>query len=260
MIAASTTSAIMPWHSPPDALVLGRDEVHVWRVSLDQPRALREGFLHTLAADERARAVRYHFERDRQHFIVTRGVLRVVLGRYLNRAPECVAFCYGAHGKPSLADNTDPHAIRFNVSHSHGVALYAVTRGREVGIDLERIRSDLAVMELAERFFSQREIATLRTLPIEARRQAFFHCWTRKEAYIKACGEGLSMPLDQFDVSLVPGEPAAVLGSQRDPAGFSGWSLQELPLAADYAAALAVEGHDWCLACWQWPDPGQPSH
>ena len=112
-------------------------------------------------------------------------------------------------------ENPIGDAIRFNVSHSHGIALYAVTRGREVGIDLERIRSDLAVAEIAERFFSRREIAMLRTLPIEAQRQAFFRCWTRKEAYIKARGEGLSLPLDQFDVSLAPGEPAAVLGTDN---------------------------------------------
>jgi 4'-phosphopantetheinyl transferase len=170
-----------------------------------------------------------------------------------------VVFCYGAHGKPALAGDTGADAIRFNAAHSLGVALYAVTRGREVGIDLEHIRFDLAVMEIAERFFSRREVATLRTLPTEAQRQAFFRCWTRKEAYIKARGEGLSLPLDQFDVSLTPAEPAAVLGTQRDPSETARWSLQELPLAPDYVAALAVEGHGWRLACWQWPDPRQQS-
>ena len=120
-----------------------------------------------------------------------------------------MSFCYGSHGKPALAGESDGNAIRFSVSHSHGVALYAVTRGREVGIDIERIRSNLAVAEIAERFFSRREIAMLRTLPTEAQRQAFFRCWTHKEAYIKARSEGLSLPLDQFDVWFVPGEPDA---------------------------------------------------
>jgi 4'-phosphopantetheinyl transferase len=182
-------------------------------------------------------------------------VLRAILGGYLNQGPECLSFCYNSQGKPAL----DGDAIRFNVSHSHGVALYAVTRGREVGIDIEHIRFDLAVAEIAERFFSRREVVMLRALPAEVQRQAFFLCWTRKEAYIKARGEGLSLPLDQFDVSLAPGEPAAVLGTQRDPSEASRWSLQELTPAPGYVAALAVEGHGWRLTCWQWPDPSQPS-
>ena len=259
MKAAPITSPVPPWRAPPETLVLGCDEVHVWRATLDQTPSQIQSFRHNLAADEQARAERFHFERDREHFIVARGVLRAILGRYLNRAPEGLSFCYGSHGKPALAGESGGDAIRFNVSHSHGVALYAVTRGREVGIDLERIRFDLAVAEIAERFFSRREAAMLRTLPTEAQRQAFFRCWTRKEAYIKARGEGLSLPLDQFDVSLAPGEPEAILGTQPDPSEASRWSLQELTPAPGYVAALAVEGHGWRLACWQWPDPRQQS-
>jgi 4'-phosphopantetheinyl transferase len=255
MKAAPITSPVPPWRSPPETLVLGCDEVHVWRATLDQTPSQIQSFLHNLAADEQARAERFYFERDREHFIVARGVLRAILGGYLNRVPECLSFCYSSHGKPSLAGESDGDAIRFNVAHSHGVALYAVTRGREVGIDLERIRFDLAVVEIAERFFSRREVAMLRTLPTEVQRQAFFRCWTRKEAYIKARGEGLSLPLDQCDVPLAPGEPAAVLGTQRDPSEASRWSLQELTPAPGYVAALAVEGHGWRLTCWQWPDP-----
>src|SRR5271165_223186 len=257
MKAASVTSIVPQWRSPPEAVVLGRNEVHVWRASLDQPKSQIETFVHALAADEQARAGRLYFEKDRKYFIVARGVLRAILSCYLNRPSECLAFRDGAHGKPALAGYAGMDAIRFNVSHSHEVALYAVTRGREVGIDLERIRFDLPVMEIAERFFSRREVTTLRTLPPEAQRQAFFRCWTRKEAYIKARGEGLALPLDQFDVSLALGEPAAVLGTSQDPSEASRWSLHELPLAPDYAAALAVEGHGWRLACWQWPDPRQ---
>ena len=178
----------------------------------------------TSLADERARADRFYFARDREHFIVARGVLREILGCYLKRVPKSLCFCYGSHGKPALAGEFDGEAIRFNVSHSHGVALYAISRGRAVGIDLERIRFDLPVAEIAERFFSKREDAMLRSLPTDVQHQAFFRCWTRKEAYIKARGEGLSLPLDQFDVSLAPGEPAAVLGTQRDPSEASRWS------------------------------------
>lgn len=259
MIATPITSPVPPWRPPPETLVLGCDEVHVWRADLHQAPPQVQGFLNSLAADEQARAERFHFERDREHFIVARGVLRAILGCYMNRAPERLSFCYGSHGKPALAGESDGDAIRFSVSHSHGVALYAATRGREVGIDLERIRFDLAVAEIAERFFSRREAAMLRTLPTEAQREAFFRCWTRKEAYVKARGEGLSLPLDQFDLSLAPGEPDEVLGAQRDPSEGSRWSLQELTPAPGYVAALAVEAHGWRLACWQWPHARQQS-
>jgi 4'-phosphopantetheinyl transferase len=260
MKAAPIGSPVPLWRFPPETLGLACDEVHVWRASLDQQTPSQiQSFLDNLSEDEQARAERFHFEGDREHFVVARGVLRAILGNYLNRAPECLSFCYSSHGKPVLAGESGKDAIRFSVSHSHGVALYAVTRGREVGIDLERIRFDLPVAEIAERFFSPREVAMLRALPTGVQQQAFFRCWTCKEAYIKARGEGLSLPLDQFDVSLVPGEPAAVLGTRPDSSEASRWSLQELTSAPGYAAALAVEGHHWRLTCWQWPDPRRQS-
>jgi len=145
MKAAPITFPVTPWRLPPGILVLGCDEVHVWRASLDQTPSQIQSFLHTLAADEQARAERFYFERDREHFIVGRGVLRAILGGYLDRVPKCLSFCYGSHGKPALGGDSDGDAIRFNVSHSRGVALYAVTRGREVGVDLEWVRVNLAV-------------------------------------------------------------------------------------------------------------------
>jgi 4'-phosphopantetheinyl transferase len=259
MKATPSTSPVPPWRSPPEILVLGCDEVHVWRATLDQTPPQIQSFRHYLAADEQARAERFYFQRDREHFIVTRGVLRAILGGYLNRAPESLSFCYSSHGKPALAGESGGDAIRFNLSHSHGIALYAVTRGREVGIDVERIRFNLAVAEIAERFFSRREVAMLRTLPTEEQREAFFRCWTRKEACLKARGEGLLLPLDQIDVSLAPVEPDAEPGTQRDSSEASRWSLQELGPAPSYVAALAVEGHGWRLTCWQWPEPRRQS-
>ncbi|MGB8681806.1 MAG: 4'-phosphopantetheinyl transferase superfamily protein [Candidatus Binatus sp.] len=241
----------VPWLSPPERLSLAGNAVHVWRASLDQRSSQADGFLNTLDDDERSRAGRFYFSRDRERFIVARGVLRALLGRYLNRAPESLAFSYNTHGKPALDSESD--AIRFNLSHSHGTALYAVTRGREIGVDLEFIRCDLEAEQIAERFFSHREIATLRALPLSLRKYAFFLCWTRKEAYIKARGDGLSMPLDQFDVSLIPGEPAALLSTQPDRGEAVRWSLWNLTPASGYAAALAAEGRDWTLSCWQWP-------
>ncbi len=254
MKAAPDVRQTLRWCGPPEVATISRDEVHVWRAALDQTASQRQYFQRHLAADERARAARLYFERDREHFIVARGVLRDILARYLNREPGSLSFRYGSHGKPALAGNDDEAGIRFNISHSRGMALCAVALGREVGIDIEQVRADLAIVEIAERFFSPREVATLLLLPALEQRPAFFRCWTRKEAYIKARGEGLSIPLDGFDVSLAPGEPAALLGVRPDPVDSIRWSLEDLDAAPGFAAALAVEGRGWRLSRWQWQD------
>ena len=252
MPLASSLSAA--WSVPSQAPELSNDQVHVWRAALDQTPSQIDSVFRTLSADERARAERFCFPRDREHFIAARGALRAILGVYLNRAPECVSFSYNSHGKPALMLESGEEPIRFNMSHSHGVALYAIACERKVGIDLECVRSNLEVEQIAERFFSRGEIAALRALPVALRKYAFFLCWTRKEAYIKARGEGLSLPLDRFDVSLVPGEPAALLSTRPDPDEALRWSLRELTLVPPgYAGALAVEGDGWSLASWEWP-------
>jgi 4'-phosphopantetheinyl transferase len=241
------------WQPPPERLLLGSDEVHIWRAGLEQPASVVAEFRRLLAVDERQRADRFHFKRDRDHFIVARGLLRTLLGRYLNTPPERLRFTYSSFGKPSLHEEcAGAETLRFNISHSKDLALYAFTRGREIGVDIEHIRADVEGEGIAERFFSPGEISVLRSLPADARARAFFDCWTRKEAYIKAHGEGLSLPLDGFDVSLAPGEPAALLSTLHDPAQATRWSLRELSPADGYAAALAVEGHGWQLRCWQW--------
>jgi len=255
MDIVSIASPAPAWRFPPATMVLGSNEVHVWRAFLDEPSRRIDGFLRTLAADEQSRAEQFYFKRDREHFITAHGVLRAILGRYLNRRPKCLSLGYGAHGKPALSGESGVDAIRFNMSHSHGVALYAIARGREIGVDLEFVRGDLEVAQIAKRFFSQCEIATLQALPVSLREYAFFLGWTRKEAYIKARGQGLSLPLDQFDVSLIPGEPAALLSTRPDSDEALRWSIRELTLASDYAAALAAEGRDWSISCWQWPRP-----
>src|SRR5579863_6116720 len=214
------------------------NEVHVWRASLDLPPAQIDSFLQTLAPDEQSRADRFYFRGDRERFIAAHGILRSILGLYLNSAPKCLSYCYGSHGKPALADQPRHDAIRFNLSHSCAIALYAVARRHEVGIDVESIR-DLEVAQIAQRFFSRRETATLSALPTDLRKHAFFLCWTRKEAYIKARGEGLSLPLDQFDVSLIPGEPAALLATRPDSSEALRWDLRELAVAPGYVGALA---------------------
>jgi 4'-phosphopantetheinyl transferase len=149
--------------------------------------------------------------------------------------------------------------LRFNLSHSHGLALCAVTSGRELGIDVEYQRPELAEESMAARFFSTRENAVLASLPVALRRTMFFAGWTRKEAYMKAVGGGLTIPLEQVEVALAPGEPAALLSVPGDPAEGRRWSLRELAPEAGYAAALVVEGHDWQLRCWNWLEPGDPA-
>jgi 4'-phosphopantetheinyl transferase len=234
--------------------VLRANEVHVWRAALEQPASRVQRLVRTLSGDETARAGRFRFERDREHFIVARAVLRALLGRYLGIGPASVVLCYGRHGKPALADECAADGLRFNVSHSDGLGLFAFTRGREVGIDLEHIRRDMVGWEIAERFFSRLEIAMLRRIPADRQTEAFFSCWTRKEAYVKARGEGLSFPLDQFDVSVAPGQPAALLGVRGDSHEVSKWSLQDLSPGLGYGAALAVEGRAWRLERWQWAE------
>lgn len=239
------------WLHPPESLRLAYDDVHVWRAFLGLGAEHVQDLQRTLTLDERERAERFHFQRDRIRFIVTHGLLRAILGRYVGVEPSQLRFCYNSHGKPALTREFDGEMIRFNLSHSHELALYAVTRGREVGVDLEHIRADLADGQIAEQFFSPREVAELCALPADMQTAAFFNCWTRKEAYVKARGEGLSLPLDQFDVSLAPGEPVALVSTAGDSSEAARWSLQALFPGPGYAAALAVEGHFWQLKCWQ---------
>lgn len=238
------------WRLPPTDLTLADDELHVWRATLELSSAQVQQLRGCLTADELGRAERFHFEKDRRHFIAGRGLLRTILGRYLKVAPGQLRFYYTYYGKPLLTPEFAQYKLNFNLSHCDGLALYAVTRNREIGVDLERIRTNFEYEEIGKRFFSPREVAVLRTMQADMKAETFFNCWTRKEAYIKAQGQGLSMPLDSFDVSLVPGEPAMLLATREDPQEASRWSLEALMPAHGYAGALAVKGHGWRHTCW----------
>lgn len=240
------------WGPPPANLLLPSDSIHVWCVSLDQSPSRIRHLAQVLAGDERMKAERYHFAQDRRRFIAGRGLLRTILGRYLRIEPSRLQFRYACHGKPALTESFCGGMLRFNLSHSQEFALYAITRGREIGIDLECIRPISDVEQLAARCFSAHENTVFRALPAHERLEAFFNCWTRKEAYLKALGDGMARPLDGFDVSLAPGEPARLLRIEGDPQEASHWFLQELTPASGYVAALAGEGHDWQLKCWRW--------
>lgn len=210
-------------------------EVHVWRVELMQPEHVIQALRSTLEQNELFRADRFHFEKDRRAFVVSRGFLREIVGRYTNTRPEQLRFSYGAYGKPAVEGR-----LRFNMSHSRDLALIALTEDHELGVDVEYMRADFASADIARRFFSPVEVEVFDSLAEQEQVSAFFRCWTRKEAFIKATGKGLSQPLDGFDVTLGPGEPPALLRVHEDDA--SRWSLSDVKIDEGYAAALAVEG------------------
>jgi 4'-phosphopantetheinyl transferase len=225
----------------------------VWLASIELAAWKGHDLAALLSPDELARAHRYRFTRDRDRCVARRGLLRLMLGHYLRARPDQIGFRYGEHGKPSLASDGGGQAVRFNVSDSHGRALYAFTLNHELGVDLERIDPEMATEEIARRFFSGREVEDLLGLPSPLQSEAFFRCWTRKEAYIKARGDGLSLALDQFDVSLRPGEPPALRRSAGGPGETARFTLAELPPVEGFAAALCVEGLVSRLRCWRWP-------
>ncbi len=240
------------WPPPPPDLTLPDNQVHLWRASLELPTSCAQSLESSLTPDERQRADRFHFDKDRRHFIVARGVLRDILSRYLATEPGQLRFRYSDYGKPALMLTPGQPELTFNLSHSYTLALYAIAHRRQIGIDLEYIRPLADIERIAGRFFSNRENDTFQALPQSQKLEGFFNCWTRKEAYIKARGEGLSLPLNRFDVSLRPGEPAALLEVRDEPAEMARWSLQAVRPGSNYAAALVVEGEDWQLKCWQW--------
>ncbi len=238
------------WAAPPHNLNIQTGETHVWRIALDQPDAKVATLFALLSEDERRRVFRFHFDRDRRRFTVARGALRCILSNYLGAQPERLRFGYSEHGKPFLDTPLPGLDIRFNVSHSDELALVAVTVAAEVGVDVEKIRPDFAGLEIAERFFSPAEVKALRSLPIHLRSGAFFNCWTRKEAFVKATGRGLSFPLKAFDVTLAPGESPRLLRVENDdPAR---WSIFEVSPAPDFVGALVVESRDVLLMGWHW--------
>jgi 4'-phosphopantetheinyl transferase len=249
--------------------------VHIWRATLDLPPAAHARLWQSLSADEQQRAERLVFARDRQHFSAARGLLRWLLGQYVSAPPHSLRFAYGPRGKPALLRQPGWPDLRFNLAHSHGLALYAVACQRDVGIDLERIRADVEHAQLAERFFAPDEASALRALPPTTQRAAFFQCWASKEAYIKARGAGLALSLQSFAVPLAlphaNQEPLAIRATQAtqptDAANGSSetasetarWALYPLAPAAAYAAALVLERHAAAAApaptlrCWQLP-------
>lgn len=238
------------WLAPPADLSLDAGEVHVWRASLDVDEGALADHAAFLSDDERERAGKFHFPKDHNHFVAARAILRLLLSRYLRRQPGEIRFAYAPRGKPLLEQN--PTDLRFNLAHSHGWAIFGFAAGAEIGVDIEYRGRAIAGEDIAERFFSREEVAALRALPSAGRTAAFFNCWTRKEAFVKATGEGIAYGLDQFAVSLTPGEPAKLLSTRFDPAEASRWTLCHVEPGPGYVGAIAVQGPIARLRCWQW--------
>lgn len=232
--------------------VLGEDDVHVWTVDCEECADQVDELYRVLSADERERARRYRRAADQDRFVVARGMLRRVLSRYLASEPQEIRFGYGMYGKPELPDQ----AVRFNLSHSGVLALCAIARDRAVGVDVECERPILEIDQIARRYFSSEEYLTLARLPQSLRARAFLECWTRKEAYVKARGEGLLFPLNAFTVAVALGEPAALLENTIHPDDVYRWSFRSLDPAPGYVGALAVEGPAWRLSRFRLGHPG----
>lgn len=234
--------------------ILPKDEVHVWQVDLKAWDKESDLLLDLLDAEERERAARFKFPAPRNQFVISRALLRRALGRYRRIEARDVRFRTTANGKPHLDQGGDLH---FNLSHSEGVTVVALARHRQVGIDVERIREDTNALELAERFFSRKEVLWLQSQPAVQHIPSFFTCWTAKEAYIKAQGEGLSLPLSSFGVLPVAAGASSKLHLEvyDDPEESSRWSMCRLDLGPGLRAALAVEGEGCKVRLGQWPSP-----
>jgi 4'-phosphopantetheinyl transferase len=241
-------TAVALWNAAPAGLKPESGEVNVFSAPLDVPTARFDELAQWLADDEWQRAKRFHLKRDRSRFIVGRGQLREILGALLDIHPKKFVFSCGEFGKPQIAGPVAAHSLHFNLAHSDSLAVYATAK-HELGVDLERVRAMDQTEQIAARFFSTHEGRCLAVLPAEQRLEAFFSCWTRKEAYIKAIGLGLSDCLVQIEVSFTPLGAAEWLGVPRNPPR---WFLHSFSPAADFVGALALPQQDSQVHCWQW--------
>lgn len=227
---------------------LPQDEVHIWRTGLDLPQSDLTQLRHVLSPEEQERSDRFHFEAERRRCLIGRGSLRLLLGKLLHQPASKLQFEHDEFGKPHVIQGRGSR-LQFNVSHSGGLILLAITMDRMVGVDVEMVRTDFDLDEIASRFFSAREYATWASLAGDVKCEAFFACWTRKEAYLKARGTGLSISPSRFDVSFLPGEEPRLLETRPDQDEASHWSLRAPQPEPGYKAALAVEGSAWTLKC-----------
>ncbi len=216
------------------------EPIHVWTIALDSFRLQLHQLQERLADDEVERAKRFRFDKDRQRWVGTRAALRILLSRYCGAAPEEISFSYGSYGKPRLAHPETVPELHFNVSHAADLAMIAVSECGPLGIDVEEVRWLPDLTDVMKSHFASGECDAVRNLPASQQTEGFFHCWTRKEAFIKALGIGLSMPLTSFEVTVTPEQPARLLSIRNDLEKAKHWSLYRLRTPVGYVAALAV--------------------
>ena len=236
-----------PWLSRNEPIPLAENEIHVWRASTNMPPSVGNQLAQWLSPDELARLGRYRFEHDRLRFMTGRGILRILLGAYLELDPKQLIFDYGPHGKPHVNQESTQSPIQFNLSHSEDLSLFAFTKNARIGVDLEHLRPIPEVDQICERFFTLGEKTTMRGLPEDQKLEAFFTGWTRKEAYVKAMGESILPALDQVEVSLIPGESTQLIIDLDNPEMIDKFSLISLVPYKGYLAAIAVENKSWVI-------------
>ena len=223
------------------AIAIAPDEIQIWRVPLSGQPGAEDQLKEILPPDQLARASRFHYAHDRRRFIIRRAVLRQLLAACLQTTPSAIRLSLGTHGKPAITGQTGANGLRFSSSHSADWALIAIARGIELGVDLEQHRPMNDVEDLVKNCFSEAEISELSRLPQALKAAGFINGWTRKEAFVKAIGLGLSYPLNRIAVSLVPGRPAALLAVADDPDAIKKWTLISLDAFPHYSAALVFE-------------------
>lgn len=236
----------------PQYTKLDYSTVHLWFTNLDLSSEEVAQYRETLSVEERAIADRFIIELDRSRYIVAHGVLRSILGGYLGVRPDKLTFSSSRSGKPELGKKEKDARILFNLSHSYGRALFGIAYNRDVGVDLEFISDNMDYMCIAENNFSRNEYFALHELPMDMKKEAFFRYWTCKEAFLKAVGLGLSLPLDKVEVSPFPDDIVTLLGAEHSYDERREWKLRYVGCEHGYAAAVVAEGKDWDIQVYQW--------
>lgn len=235
-------------------MALSPGKIHIWRAELDESGMSIPRYYRLLSQDELRRAERYRFDSDRHRYILRRGILREILGFYTGTSPARLSFDYGKRGKPELVERSGSDKINFNLSFSNRLAVFAFARNLDIGVDIENVCCVPEMGDMSLRFFSLFENRALQVLPESRKNDAFFSLWTCKEAFIKATGDGMSFPLNEFCVSFGPGSPPELLSVMGNPAAASQWSIFGFTPEIGYTAALAARTHSFQLIYWKWEE------
>ncbi len=230
---------LIGWSLPLEDVYLESDEIHIWLCNLDVSEQSIKKSKEILSIAEIEKANKFHFLNDKKSYVISHANLRAILSKYLNKDAKKIGFSYNKFGKPFLQDPKDK-SICFNLSHSGNFCLIGVTRSDKIGVDIEKINKEFSSLEIAKNYFSKKEYSEILNLPIHERTKAFYYCWTRKEAYIKAEGKGLSIELDSFDVTI--SEKKVKILRINDSSNVNNWQLYNLPINDEYCASVALYG------------------